>query len=129
MTTEDSIKNLVQELSGKGKTYAEFIAQLFKDKFVEIYLGDAYETVSTEQISSAYPAVFCGRVVGAFRECIILNSIYVNKAKEAQLGNFLFINERAIRALTEIDNSGTIEEMFLRSKECNHIKDLFDKKS
>ena len=128
MITETRVKSLVQELSGKGKTYAEFIAELFKDKFIEIYLGDAYETISTEQVSSAYPAVFCGRVVGAFRECIILNSVYVNKAKQVQLGNFLFINERAIRALTEIDNNGTIEEMFLRSRESNVVKDLFDAK-
>lgn len=123
MVIEQDIKSLIEKLgTDRSKTFAEFIAELFKDKFIEIYLGDAYETISTEQVSSAYPAVFCGKVVGAFKECLVLNSIYVDKSKKAKLGNILFINERALRGLTEVDENGSIEEMFLRSRECATIK-------
>lgn len=125
MPTEQQILNAVQTHQGSGKTFAEFLAEVFKDKFIEIYVGDSYEDVSTEQISTTYPAVFCGKVVTAYRECLIINCAYVTKHKTIALGNIMFINERAIRALNEIDGNGTLEEMMLRSKESLQIREKF----
>lgn len=122
---EEQLSNLINKLQGSGKTFAEFLAELFKDKFLEIYVGDSYEDVSVEQISTSYPAVFCGKVIGAYKECLILNCAYVNDAKKIQLGNMVFINERAMRALNEIDGNGTIEDMMLRSKDSLAIKRHF----
>ena len=126
MVSEEHILNAVKQMSGSGKTFAEFIAELFKDKIMEIYVGDSYEDVSTEQVSTTYPAVFCGKVVAAYRECLIINCAYVNQAHHLQLGNILFINERAIRALNEVDGNGIIEDMMLRSKETLDIKNHFN---
>lgn len=128
MTSEQDIKNLVQHFNEnhRNKTFAEFLSELFTGKYVEIYLGDSYEEVSTEQISTNYPAVFCGKVITAFKECLVLNSVYVDKqSNKMKLGNMLFVNERAIRGLTEIDGQGIMEDMFLRSKETKIIKDNF----
>lgn len=121
MTTETEIQEIVTKLTGSGKTFAEFLAELFKDKFIEIYLGDSYEEVSTEQVSTSYPAVLCGKVVSAYRECLVINAAYIFN-KKIQLGNLLFINERSIRALTEIDNKGVFEDTLLRSRESLNIK-------
>lgn len=110
----------------RTKTLAEFIAILFKDQFIEIYLGDSYEEVSTEQISQSYPAVFCGKVMAAYKECLVLNSVFVNKStKSLELGNLVFISERAIRGLNAIDGNGILEDMFLRSRESLDIKSQF----
>jgi len=119
MVTEQSVLDAVEDCNkDRTRTFAEFIATIFKDKFVEIYLGDSYEEVSLEQTSMAYPAVFCGQVVSAYRECLVLRGIYVDaKNKETSLGNLVFISERAIRGLNEINGDGTMEDMFLRSKE------------
>ena len=126
MISEQAVIDAAQECNKeRTKTLAEFIVTLFKDKFVEIYLGDSYEEVSTEQISTAYPAVFCGKVVAAYRECLVINSVFIGKSKKLEIGNLMFINERAIRALNEIDGNGIIEDMFLRSKESLDIKDAF----
>lgn len=125
MAHEIEVLAMIDKLQGSGKTFAEFIAELFKDRFIEIYVGDSYEEVSTEQISTAYPAVFCGKVIGAYRECIIISAAYVTKEKKLKLGNMLFVNERAIRALTEVDGNGIFEEMLLRSKESLDIKAAF----
>lgn len=125
MITEIEIKDTITKLSGSDKPFAEFLAELFKDKFIEIYIGDSYEEVSTEQISTSYPAVLCGKVVSAYGECLIINSIYSSNDKKIRLGNFLFINQGAIKAITEIDGKGILEETFLRSKESLKIKDLF----
>lgn len=125
MVDEQHIKDIAQNLQGSGKTFAEFLVEVFRDKFVEIYVGDSYEDVSVEQISTTYPAVFCGKVVAAYRECLVINCAYVNKSKQVQLGNLMFISERAIRALNEIDGNGTLEEMMLRSKESLEIRERF----
>lgn len=127
MVTLEEVLQTVQESNAEGrtKTLAEFIATIFKDKFIEIYLGDSYEEVSMEQTSQAYPAVFCGKVVAAYKECLVLNSVYVNEKRELTLGNLVFVSERAIRGLNEIDGKGTMEEMFLRSSESIEIKRQF----
>ncbi len=132
MPSEQQVKDLVKEFNEhhRTKTFAEFIVGLYEGKYIEVYLGDSYEEVSTEQISTSYPAVFCGKVVAAFKECLVLNSVYVDKtAKKLRMGNMVLINERAIRGLTEIDGRGIMEDMFLRSKESLVIKEEFvDKK-
>lgn len=127
MVTEELVSSVIQGCNDEGrvKTLAEFIATIFAGKYIEIYLGDSYEEVSTEQISTAYPAVFCGKVVAAYRECLIINSVFVNDANKMQLGNMMFISERAIIGLNEIDGNGIIEDMFLRSKESLQIKAQF----
>lgn len=126
MISENYIQGFIEQFNetDRSRTFAEFLSVLFKDKFIEIYLGDSYEEVSTEQISVSYPAVFCGKVVGAFKECLIISSAFVTN-KKMQLGNLMFINERAIRALNEIDGNGIMEDMFLRSKESLDIKANF----
>lgn len=124
---ETHLKAAIEEFRGSGKTFAEFLAEALKDKLVEIYLGDSYEEVSTEQISTAYPAVFCGKIVGAYRECLMINTVYVDRGRQIKQGHILFINERAIRALNEIDGQGILEDMFMRSKESLDLLKLFGK--
>lgn len=125
MANIHEIKSTVEQLQGSGKTFAEFLATLFKDRFIEIYVGDTYEDVSTEQVSTAYPAVLCGKVVSAYRECLIIEAAYIGNDHKLKLGNMLFVNERAIRALNEVDGNGIFEEMLLRSKESLDIKAAF----
>lgn len=125
MASEIEVNEIVSKLSGSGKTFSEFLSEVFKGRFIEIYLGDSYEDIKTEQISTSYPAVLCGKVVAAYRECLIINAAFVDNSKKLQLGNLLFINERAIRALTEIDGSGILEETLLRSRESLDIKTCF----
>ena len=127
MVSESDVASLAQASKGSGKSFAEFIAEVFKDKFVEIYVGDSYEDVSTEQITTAYPAVFCGKIVAAYKECLIINCAHATSGHHVQMGNLLFISERAIRALTEVDGNGTIEDMMLRSHETIGIKNSFDR--
>lgn len=114
--------------SDKEKTFAEFLAKVFKGKLIEIYLGDAYENISVDQISTSYPAVFCGEVVGAYKECLVINAAYVDTDNKPKMGNLLFINERGIRLLTEIDpnNLGTLADMFLKSKDASTIKKIYN---
>lgn len=126
MVTEQEVRELAVSSKGSGRTLAEFIAELYKDKFLEIYVGDSYEEISVDQVSTAYPAVFCGKVVAAYREALVINCVFTNQANKLQLGNLVCISERAIRALNEVDGNGTMEDMLLRSKETLLIKQMFD---
>lgn len=125
MINQQMVLDKINEFQGSGKTFAEFIANLFKDQNIEIYLGDSYEQVSTEQVSENIPAVFCGKVVGAYRECLILNCLYEVKTKRStyeQLGHLLFVNERSIRALNPIGVSGMLGDMFMKSRQGLKLK-------
>jgi hypothetical protein len=125
MVSEKEITDSIAKFQGSGKTFAEFLAEVFKDKLIEVYVGDAYEDVSTEQISTTYPAVFCGKVIAAYRECLVISCAFTNANRHLELGNMMFINERAIRALNEVDGRGTLEDMMLRSKETLDIMGMF----
>jgi hypothetical protein len=127
MVTEEHVLTAVQHCNAEGrtKTFAEFIAEVFAGRFIEIYLSDSYEEISMEQISQNYPAVFCGKVISAYRECLVINSVFINQAHKMELGNLMFISERAIKSINEIDGNGTMEDMFLRSRESLLIKKVF----
>lgn len=132
MKSENQVSELIEKFNqdGRSKTFAEFIAVLFKDQLIEIYLGDEYESISTEQVSTTYPAVFCGKVIAAYKECLVLSSIYADgdgKNRALKLGNLVFINERAIRGLNEIDGHGCMEDMFLQSRDAAAILKNFGK--
>jgi hypothetical protein len=128
--TPEEISNLSKSWEKQDKTYAEFIYSLFKDKYIEIYLGDSYEEISVEQISSSYPAVFCGKVVAAFKECLAIEAIHVTKQKIVKGGNIILINERAIRALSEVDSeTGSLQDMIIRSNEVNAVYKAYHNKT
>ena len=110
---------------GIHSTIAEFWYELFKDKYVEVYLGDEYENVSTEQVSTPYPTVFCGKVIAAYKECLVMEGAYIDrKNKTYNLGKQIFISERSVRGLCEIDGNGIIDDIFLRSRETVLLKEL-----
>ena len=110
--------------SNRNNTLAEFVADLFKDQFVEIYVGDCYEDIKFEQHSTQYPAVFCGKVIGAFKECLVISAAYV-EGREVRLGKLMFISERAIRTLSPVDGKGTLQDLFFRSKETLEVAKKF----
>lgn len=123
---ESLLQSCVDVSREKDFSLAEFIAYSLKDQLIEVYVGDSYEQISTEQVSTNYPAVFIGKVVTAYKECLILNCCFV-KNKELKFGNPLFINERSIRAVNIATGEGMIIEMFSKSHETKTILDTFRK--
>ena len=124
MATEKDCLDLIENTPGREKTFAEFIAALYKDKIIEIYVGDSYEDIKFEQHSQQYPAVFCGKVVGAYKECLILKAAY-SENKSLKMGGLFFVNERAVRALREASGSVRMSEMFLNSEDANNVVKKF----
>jgi hypothetical protein len=134
MIPREEITKVVADLNTDRKaTVAEFLYALFKGKFIEVYLGDTYEEVRVEQISITYPAVFSGKVIGAYRECLIIEGSYIDRRHRQtktenhlsfKPGKQIFISERAIRGLCEVDGNGIIDDIFIRSGETIALKVL-----
>lgn len=127
MVTEKECIDLAAELDTTERTFAEYISKLFKDKIIEIYVGDSYENITLDQQSSQYPAVFCGKVIGAYKECLILNSVYFKDKNQITFGKLMFINERGIRTLCEVDEKGKLQDLFLSSNDSIKIKKALGK--
>jgi len=121
MNDQQNINMIINNCKDSDKTFAEFIFELLKEKYVEIYLGDSYEDIKFEQVSTSQPAIFCGKVVGAYKECLIIDAVNVEN-NQLITGNITFINERSIRALTQLDSNGSIDDLFLKSNESKKIK-------
>ena len=122
---ENKIFQTIDDLNTtRSSTLAEFIAAVFKDQFIELYLGDAYEEVKFEQHQTAYAATFCGKVLGAYKECLIICAAYVD-GKDIKLGKVMFISERAIRTLSPVDGKSSLQDMFLRGKDTLDILKRF----
>lgn len=123
--SEKDVLNLLQQNKNSDKNFAEFVAELFKDKFVEIYLGDNYQVAKLEQTETYISSVICGKVIGAFKDCLILNSVQI-KGGQLVLGNIVFVNEINIKTLTEVDNNGSVNSAFMSSKQAQKIKDIIN---
>ena len=126
MISQVELDNVITELNTtREATVAEFFYALFKDKYIEVYMGDAYETINTEQVSSTSIAVFSGKVIGAYRECLIIEGSYIDRRLHTwHVGKQIFISERGIRGLCELDGKGILDDIFLRSRETVEVKDL-----
>ena len=120
---KQSILKCIEESKGNKHSFSEFLFSLLKDEVIEIFVGDSFEEIHLEQSSNNYPAVFVGKFIGAYGECIILDSIYIDqKDKTAKSGNLLFIHEKSIKAIDIADNKGTLQDMFCTSKDVPLIR-------
>ncbi len=111
----------------RKKTLAEMLVDIYKDKLIEIYLGDEYESLEWDDTSERVIAVICGKVIAAYAELLVIDCAYVNaKTKSLSFGNYVCINERGIRMLTEV-GVGNLSEIFLNSKQTKIIRALQSK--
>ena len=106
-------------------SFAELIVKVWAGKVVEVYIGDTYEDIKTEEISYKVPAVVIGKVITAYRECLVMDCAYIDQTTGTpKFGNIICLNERGIRHVTEVDGSGMLKDTFLNSKDGKLIKQL-----
>lgn len=128
MASENQVIAAINQLnttpSEPKLTMAELIAKVWKDKVVEIYIGDTYEDLKFEDSTQKSPAILVGKVVAAYAECLILNCAFSDpRTGNMQFGNIVALNERGIRTITEIDDTGILKDTFLNIKDGKRIKE------
>jgi hypothetical protein len=128
MATEKDIASLIQNIhdrQDRSISLAEIVFAAYQGKIIEVYVGDTYEDIKYEDSNKCYPAVVIGKVVAAFKECLVLNCAFIDQSsKKPRFGNIIFLNERSIRFITEVDSNGLLREVFLNSRDAKIIKDL-----
>ena|ERR1700722_17141797 len=130
MANEQEFISAINELNDNGKqiTFAELVSKVWGGKIVEIYIGDTYEDLKSEDSTQKVAAVVIGKVITAYAECIVLNCAYIDqRTKQAQFGNIVCLNERGIRTITEVDDNGVLKDTFLSSRDCKMVKNLMHK--
>jgi hypothetical protein len=131
MTTEkDFLKAISEAKASPVKvSLAELTAKIWEGKIVEIYVGDTYEDIKYEDSTAKYPAVVVGKIIGAYGECMFINCAYMDqRTKQMQIGNMICLNERSVRFITEVDESGVLKDCFLSTRDNRVVKDLFSGK-
>jgi hypothetical protein len=127
MANENQFTSIIAELNskpGEKLTMAELLAKVWGDKVVEIYIGDTYEDIKLDDTTQKSPAILIGKIIGAYAECLILNCAYSEPRTGAIcFGNIVCLNERGIRTVTEIDDSGVLRDTFLHIKQGKRIKE------
>ncbi len=131
MATAQEFVNVIEaaRLEDKKVTLAEIVGRTLKGRVVEIYVGDTFEDIKYEDSTTKVVAVVIGRVIETYAECIVLDCAYADQVTgKLKFGNVICLNERAIRFLTELDESGQIRDIFLSTRNGKLIKDLMSGK-
>lgn len=123
MAHSNEFVEAINSLKGEPKlTMAELLAKVWKDKFVEIYIGDTYEDLKSEDSTTKVPSILVGKIIAAYAECIILNCAYNDHITgKISFGNVVCLNERGIRTVTEIDYKGGLKDTFIDIKNSRKI--------
>jgi hypothetical protein len=106
-------------------SFAELIARVWGGKVVEVYIGDTAEDLKQEDSTQKVVAVLIGKVITAYAEMLVLDCAYVDqRTRELRFGNIVCLNERSVRTITEVDETGILRDTFLNSKDGKIMKGL-----
>ena len=123
-----ALENAREEEKSRSVSLAEVIANIYKDKFIEIYIGETYEDIKRNDSSTKICSVICGRVITAYAECLFVECAYLSQvSKKIEFGNIVCVNERTIRILTEVDGEGGLLDTFLSPKDVETVKKSYMK--
>ena len=128
MISKTEILNALKELEeahpDENASFAEVIAKIYKDKLVEIYVGDTYESLSTDQVSEDYPSVYCGIVEAAYGNALVVNCSYLDSQNQTTFGHYVIIHGFSIVLVKEVMGKAgkTIEDLMDRSSVTRFVK-------
>lgn len=123
-----AIENAKIEEKKRSVSLAEVIADIYKGKFIEIYIGETFEDIKRNDSSTKVCSVICGKVITAYAECLFVECAYLSQvSKKIEFGNIVCVNERTIRILTEVDGEGGLLDTFLSPKYVEVIKNSYTK--
>lgn len=131
MAKENDFKETIQKFRADGQkhSFAELIAEVWGGKVIEVYIGDTYEDIKYDDSTHKYVSVLIGKVIDAYAECLIMNCVYIDQiSKKVKYGNIVCLNERSVRTITEVDETGILKDTFLSSRDGKIVKEVFGAK-
>lgn len=117
--TQDGLRKFSDELINK-----------FRGKILELYIGDQYESLTFNDYSQQQNATIYGRLVDVLDRFLILDCFYVDKkTNQVKTGNIIYINTFQIKAMSEVNDEGSLDDIFLSAKDVAKVKKLMHLKS
>ena len=105
------------------RRFTDELIDKFKGKMIEIYIGDQSETLDYADNSQHQNATIFGRVVDVMDRFVILDCLYVDKRTgDVSHGNLAYINLFQIRAMNEVNDKGSLNDIFLNAKDVVKIR-------
>jgi hypothetical protein len=105
------------------RRFTDELMNKFVGKMVEIYIGDQAETLDYADNSQHQNATIFGRIVEVMDRFVILDCLYVDKrTNEVAHGNLVYINLFQIRAMSEVNDTGSLDDIFLNSKDVSRVR-------
>lgn len=107
------------------RSFSDELITKFKGKIVELYIGDQYETLNFEDFSMPQNCTIYGRLIDLLDRFVILDCFYVDPAtKQVKSGNQIYINTFQIRAMTEVNGRGSLNDIFLSTSDAIKVRKL-----
>ena len=95
-----------------------------KGKLLEISVGDEYEEIVLSDHVRKVNGVIYGILQDIVEEFLVLDCYYITKEGQLQDGNIIYINTWAIKAFTEVNSQGCLNDVFLSSDHTRKMKAL-----
>jgi hypothetical protein len=95
----------------------------FKDKYVQIYIGDQYEEIQQFDFSQTINGTIYGKLLDISGEFLILDCFYYDN-RNLKSGNIIFVNSWHIKVISEIKKEGSISDVLLSVEDINVVKKL-----
>lgn len=95
----------------------------FKDKYVQVYIGDQYEELQQFDYSQTVNGTIYGKFLNVCGEFLILDCFYYDN-KELKSGNIVFVNSWHIKSILEVKSKGSMSDVLLSIKDIVLIRKL-----
>lgn len=108
--------------NGELKKFSDELLTKYKGKMLEIYIGDQCETINFEEYSVPQNCIIYGKLIDVLDRMLVLECYYVNEAKQIQPSSVIYINSFQVRLMTELNERGTLNDIFLSAKSSEKVR-------
>jgi hypothetical protein len=109
------------------RKFSDELLSKFKGKVLEIYIGDQSETLNFEDYSIPKNCSIFGRLLEVLDRFVILQCYYIDNAGKIRDDHTVYINTFQIRAMTEVDGKGTLQDVFLNVDAAKKVRTMLAK--
>lgn len=107
------------------RKFSDELINKFKGKMIEVFLGEQSETLNFDDFSVPQNCSIFGKLVEVLDRFIILDCYYFDHAaKRLKSGCIIYINAFQIRAMAEVNNRGSLSDVFLHVNDAKTVRKL-----
>jgi len=100
------------------------ILSKLQGKLLEVSVGDEYEEIVLSDHVQKINGVIYGTLVDIIGDFFVLNCYYMDNSKNLRQGNLVYLNSWNIKAFTELNNEGSLNDVFLSAPHTRRVKEL-----